>query len=807
MDSYNQFFEKITGFQPYIYQNEMNDRFQDNSGVILQAPTGAGKTWSAILPFVYCWYQWKKCQQRVESFPRKLIYSLPLRTLANSLYKIVKETIKSKIPELSISVTLQTGEYPNDPLFEGDIIFTTIDQTLSNVLCIPLSLPKKLANINAGAVVSSFLVFDEVHLLDPFKALSTTITLLKLTEGITPFCLMTATLSDSFVRKVSSYLNASTIKVRDEDYENLSFVKKNAEKCIQISNSELSAEAVLHFHKNKTIVICNTVSRCIDLYKEIKNRVDDSVSIVCIHSNFFHKDRKEKESIIVELFGRESNKEAILLSTQVIEVGLDISCDTMHCEISPINSFLQRIGRCARWKGFGDVWVYDIHTDSTNPYLPYNKELTQITLSALEGIGAEKFDHFLAQSLIEQVMSNVEEKVIQEIKYASEKTRNSIIEAWSTGGLEKSRELIRDIESISVVLLPENSRVDSLYKYETISINPHTLKKKLLNKQEEYEDECPQLVFSLEESNYDWEELSILYPISVQNINNHNIVALNSEFVGYNTEYGLDFDQTTGIQSDLMPPKLPKLYTIKMDSYEQHIKWMFDWLEREKSYHFLLNRLNRLYNEGKKLDQLLKYILITHDYGKLDMKWQKITNDYQREKFRKVGKVWTYQVLAHTDYNPNDEEDKKIEETVLKANNLGRKPDHSGIGAYLTLRVLPLLYGWQSNDPNAVSLLKVAITAINRHHSAFAERSPSYCVEPKAIQMITNLLKDIGLNVSNQSELFQFFSQGNSFNLKMYQTQFNITRDVLSYFLLVRLLRLCDQHSFELNPLYRKGEN
>ncbi len=218
MRSYEQFFKKITDFEPYIYQKEMNEHFQEQRGVILQAPTGAGKTWSAVLPFVYSWYQWQEGQQRVESYPRKLIYSLPLRTLANSLYKNVADTIEKKLPNLGIKVTLQTGEHSNDPLFEGDIIFTTIDQTLSNVLCIPLSLPKKLANINAGAVVSSYLVFDEVHLLDTKRSLRTVVSLLKEMRRLVPFCLMTATLSNRFIDNLSNYLKSSIIRISDEDF-------------------------------------------------------------------------------------------------------------------------------------------------------------------------------------------------------------------------------------------------------------------------------------------------------------------------------------------------------------------------------------------------------------------------------------------------------------------------------------------------------------------------------------------------------------------------------------------------------------
>ena len=134
MNSYSTFFETVTGFKPYRFQEKLFDDYSKNGRILLKAPTGSGKTWASITPFIFCWKQWKEGKQNASDYPRKLIYSLPLRTLANSLYKEVSTRINNEFPELKISVKLQTGEFPDDIFFEGDIIFTTIDQTLSNIL-------------------------------------------------------------------------------------------------------------------------------------------------------------------------------------------------------------------------------------------------------------------------------------------------------------------------------------------------------------------------------------------------------------------------------------------------------------------------------------------------------------------------------------------------------------------------------------------------------------------------------------------------------------------------------------------------
>jgi len=798
---YYEVFKNVTDFYPYKFQMNISELFLKSQNIILNTPTGSGKTWAAIMPFVYAWKLWKEGLQRVGDFPRKLIYSLPLRTLANSLFNEVRNTLKEKAGELSISVKLQTGENPEDRLFEGDIIITTIDQTLSNILSIPLSLPKKLANINAGAVLSSYLVFDEFHLLDPQRSLSTTLILLKMMKSITPFCLMTATLSKDFLEKIADYLSADIVRIGEEDYNRFDFVIKGSEKKCHVQNEPLSAEALLREHRQKSIAICNTVDRCIELYKSIVNSEKvkkEAIEVICIHSQFFQKDRKEKELRIKELFGKNSNANAILISTQVVEVGLDISCDVMHTEISPINSLLQRAGRCARWEGKGEVFIYDIDKESGS-YKPYNKELSIDTLSLLKKYQDQSLDYFLCQELIQKVMRQVEYQVFGEIKNNSQNTLDSIKTSWLTGNMSFTRELIREIRSISVVLLPEATQTNNLYQYDSLSINPHSLQKKISDTIGRYEGYSPNLVFTLEESNFDYDEQKMLYPICVEDIPRQNIVALNSDYIGYNSEFGLDFENPNGIQSSVIENNRPPAYAILSDSYQEHIEWMIAYYRQDKSHFYPLSRIQKDYFSDFDFEMSLKYILIMHDYGKLNQKWQSIVNEYQKIKYNKTGKEWKNIFLAHTDFDPNNTEDCKIQEQV------GKKPDHAGIGAVVSLKILPLLLRWPKNRETR-SLLQIIATTIIRHHAAFADHSPDYKIRKEAVAMVKSLLETHIPNLQEDVFYNESFYSGKSEDLLPYEIQFSDPLDTFIYFILVRMLRLSDQHSFEYNPLYKKKE-
>src|ERR1700685_2689231 len=118
-------FQALTGHPPYEYQFEVARLLFAGRNVIMRAPTGAGKTWAVLAPF-FC-VEWT-------ARPARLIYALPLRTLANGIYRdaccpaaklgkplepVVEKSRETRHP----FVTLQTGEQPDDPFFDrGSII-------------------------------------------------------------------------------------------------------------------------------------------------------------------------------------------------------------------------------------------------------------------------------------------------------------------------------------------------------------------------------------------------------------------------------------------------------------------------------------------------------------------------------------------------------------------------------------------------------------------------------------------------------------------------------------------------------------
>ncbi|MBE9141966.1 DEAD/DEAH box helicase [Planktothrix mougeotii] len=99
-------FYTLTEHQPRHFQQQTIAHLLNRQDVLLRAPTGSGKTETAIAPFLFA-------KPLKRDFPNKLIYVVPLRTLANSLRQRTETLINNWSNHYPLSrpltVTLQTG--------------------------------------------------------------------------------------------------------------------------------------------------------------------------------------------------------------------------------------------------------------------------------------------------------------------------------------------------------------------------------------------------------------------------------------------------------------------------------------------------------------------------------------------------------------------------------------------------------------------------------------------------------------------------------------------------------------------------
>jgi len=785
---FKQAFQDLFHFNGKPFQILVAQQLFEGKSVILRAPTGSGKTFAALFPYLYA-----LCGN-VE-FPRQLIYSLPLRVLANSLYTTAKEIAKDCIVEL------QTGETPNDPQFIlGDIIFATYDQTLSSFLHFPFSLSHRQANVNAGALVSSYLVFDEIHLMEMERALGTTVEMLKWLSKTTPFLLMTATLTDNAVQWLCKKTDAILIELSPEEMSALPKPRK-----WRYIDQPISAQAIFEAHTGKTIVVANQVGRVQELFCELEqlkkeNSRFKSTELLLLHSWFIREDRRKKADLVQKWFGKEAdNTDCILVATQVIEVGLDISCTCLHTELAPANSLVQRAGRCARFSGEGTVFVYDVKQEKRQPYLPYGESLCQATRAALDTLCGAFAGYQAELEFVQTVHHTPDDIAIQ--NFEQDARAKKMREAIESEKDSYYRELVRKIDAISVVVCHQPKITETPYRREAFSLPIGVL----LGAFKEARENQPSRIFAwfpderqpddlYDQTTYEWKPVN-----SDEDILKAGWVALNPAFAAYDERLGLFLNEPGSWES----PALPKPLTVERsgyvrETYEEHIKNVWNAYQRhfaaKERLRFVGQRLEKsLGLPAGEFDTLTWFVIALHDAAKLTEGWQKAANEYQRA----VGclPAQSGEFLAHTDYDPANTEQQK-------ANKRFKRPPHACEGAYATgeaicaylASILPADYEQTTRDT-----VKAYLATISTHHASSASK----------IQKQQRLMQGAVQEIKRVTEAVAGMTLPSDFEKKVLvdipaedrlDELFPKPQDgecYLLYLLLIRSLRIADQHSFE----------
>jgi CRISPR-associated endonuclease/helicase Cas3 len=137
-----------------------------------------------------------------------------------------------------------------------------------------------------------------------------------------------------------------------------------------------------------TLVIVNTVDRAVDIYRRLQQAANGAKAHL-IHSRFRPMEREQWSAFL----SCKDGQPRIVVSTQVIEAGVDLSANALFTELAPWASLVQRFGRCARFIALdnegkvinehGTVYWMDI-TQNERAVLPYSVEELTASRSILQ---------------------------------------------------------------------------------------------------------------------------------------------------------------------------------------------------------------------------------------------------------------------------------------------------------------------------------------------------------------------------------------------------------------------------------------
>ncbi len=361
---------------PYDYQNIIQSN-QNNLSLLISAPCGRGKTEAAL----------SKAVNIIEDEGRnKIIFALPTQITSNAMYSRLKEIFGDENVGIYHSLSRfvhylegKTITEDDEDVIQDDDMSTIVREekvflkpvTVTTVDHLVYSLVHgyKQADYALGNILTSVVIFDEIHYYEnhTLRYIIEAMELLKKLK--VPHIAMSGTLPDCILNRLGNEYDVI------EDEEGFNFKPFIIERASCLINEAVEEISKLYKKGEKQIIILNTVARAQDIYRQLEKKIKNKDDIILYHSMFTHYDRAyspgSKESKIFSWKNKENNPQRwIIVSTQAIEISVDISCTVMHTEISPIDAIGQRGGRLNRGAKYHDNKAKMIIYKTEN-YKPY----------------------------------------------------------------------------------------------------------------------------------------------------------------------------------------------------------------------------------------------------------------------------------------------------------------------------------------------------------------------------------------------------------------------------------------------------
>ncbi len=373
-------------------------------------------------------------------------------------------------------------------------------------------------------------------------------------------------------------------------------------------------------------------------------------------------------------------------------------------------------------------------------------------------------------------------------------------------------ELIRRVDTRTVLVLePPDEDETSPFRWAGFSFWHGSLRGQL-----------PHLLALVEELGLPW---ALRYPIQVkeeeesrqpvlyrwldvstaEDISAALIFAVHPRLVTYSPELGLRL----GVEGDgayRSPParrtaRTRAPYGYRLESYSEHIRRMMCAFEGDDApgdlsggrlqhrLQWTLSRLAQLPEEQERVpadrfERAVRLAMALHDVGKLDRRWQKWARRYQQA----IGEGRPSFLVVHTHFDPDNPAHQEAARRTR-----GKPRSHAGEGAAASVR----LVGQALDAGNYVNLCRAVLTAVARHHSPFVHETGAFALDPQAPHAVAEALGAAGLD-SGLSNLL-LMEQEAPF-LEKYLLPFPPDVPLMAwfwYFIIVRVLRLCDAYSQE----------
>lgn len=841
-------------FSPFRFQEMARDFILSGEDIVIAAPTGAGKTRAAVEPGILGFHK-SKIQKNFGLYPQKMLYGVPMRVLARSFQDeyTTLAAVSAKNWKKEWYPRIQTGEQPEDPLFEGKLTFATVDQMLASFLHVPYSISKRLDNINCGAMIGSYLIFDEFHLYPQNEMLLTVLAMLKMLKGISRFTLMTATCSPPLLHAITNLLGAQLIAdapglpLTQGYFADIAALHTRS-RTFYAEDGALDREAVLSRIEGaqRILCMCNTVDRAQELYGQLC----DTPGIDCrlLHSRYFKADRQAHENFAIERFKAPGDRKTILIATQVVEVGLDISSDVLLTECAPASSLIQRAGRCARRaEESGKVYVFQPYQANDNGevvvnYAPYIDDgLETVCHTTWEALRQQFHNTVMGypeeQRLVEIAHSAADEAFANMLPGAVDQRIDEITQCMRSRDAGYIPKLIRNNSSVPLYIHPDPNIDDMLterpWGREAISISKGQIARMMQILFAENHDApvyfyggAEKLEDSDVQSEHDQRVFTWIPLRDAKDVYSYWRFTAHPEAVHYSADLGLLLIPTvenvtssaTVVQSPVVPQRTSENIDYQAERYHEHITglmlaYRFPATLKQTHYTplsdevaFPLHQIcNRMGQDVETAERLLRLTLALHDVGKLNKPWQAWSRNWQAHRAAQGFDVHIalddVYPLAHTDYASSNPAERDLQRNFKHA----PRGHHAVESAEATVDLIRTV---TDDDP---FWMAVVLGAIMRHHTPNAGPDcGAFTLSPGTNPSFVLAMQRCGFVADDWSTWinpqFRRGSEEIDYAVEEITSRKHDYRAALMYAVFVRTLRLADQRSGRYWQKYQESE-
>lgn len=364
---------------------------------LVTAPTGAGKTDFLL----------RRCRGRV-------FYTLPFQASINAMYDRIKNDLSNTNAQVHL-LHAASNLKVKDGKIEESIMQRHVGASVKVLT------PHQMASVVFGIkgyeamamdLKGCDVILDEIH---TYSDVMQSIVLRIIEILVALECRVhvgTATMPTVLYQKILQLLGGADA-VYEVKLDPLTLQSFNRHQIYKLDDKKESYDVIASAieSNSKVLIVCNQVKRAQKLYESIEELYPD-VKKMLVHSRYKRSDRAKLETKLREDFNQLENIPCIVVSTQVVEVSLDISFDIMITECAPIDALTQRFGRINRKRTRDTIGHYKpiyviAPSEDDKEALPYSLDVLKDTFSVLPDCG-DIMEECHVQEMIDKVYPKID---------------------------------------------------------------------------------------------------------------------------------------------------------------------------------------------------------------------------------------------------------------------------------------------------------------------------------------------------------------------------------------------------------------